>query len=139
MNKYIEINAILSVFAKNYMELKKDLPIRPSEMAVLNIITETKGPYTSVMIAKMLNVSKPMITAHMTSLKKKGYIYKESCQNDKRVFYICPTQKAIDLVEKTKVDLTNQLDDLMEKMGEDEFKMFVHLVDKANHILRKGE
>lgn len=32
MNKYFTDNAILSIFSKNYMELKRGLPIRPSEM-----------------------------------------------------------------------------------------------------------
>lgn len=114
-------------------------------MAVLNIIAETKESYTSVMIEKMLNVSKLMITAHMTSLKRKD-IYKESCQNDKQVFYICPTQKAIDLVEKTKVDLTNQyLLDLLTKhcwvslkpfIEQERLKQFL-LVEKTiwDHVL----
>ena len=46
MDKYFTANAVLSIFAKSYMELKKDLPIRPSEMGVLNIITQIPGPHT---------------------------------------------------------------------------------------------
>ena len=54
MDKYLKANAVLSIFSKNYMELKRGLPIRPSEMGVLNIITETEGPHTPVMLAEML-------------------------------------------------------------------------------------
>ena len=68
MDQYFQTNAILSKFSKNYMELKKDLPIRPSEMGLLNIITNTEGPHTPVVLAEMLGVSKPMISAHITSL-----------------------------------------------------------------------
>ena len=50
---------------QNYMKLKTELPIRPSEMGVLNIITGTKGSNTPVMLAEKLEVSKPMITAHI--------------------------------------------------------------------------
>ena len=32
MDKYFAANAVLSIFGKSYAELKKDLPIRPSEM-----------------------------------------------------------------------------------------------------------
>ena len=51
MDKYFFANAVLSVFSKNYMDLKKGLPVRPSEMGVLNIISETAGPHTPFMLA----------------------------------------------------------------------------------------
>ena len=72
MDHYFNANAVLSIFCKNYMEFKKELPIRPSEMGVLNIITGTEGPHTLVMLAERLGVSKPMITSHITSLECKG-------------------------------------------------------------------
>lgn len=76
MDRYFNANAVLSIFCKNYMELQKGIPIRPSEMAVLNIITGREGPHTPVMLADLLDISKPMITAHITSLERKGYIIK---------------------------------------------------------------
>lgn len=138
MNKYLSANAVLSIFSKNYMKLKKGLPIRPSEMGVLNIITETAGPHTPVMLAELLSVSKPMITAHITSLKNKGYITKEPSFEDKRAYYVHPTDKAIALVESSKSDLKNQLNRLIDGMGQDEFEHFIKLTETANNIL-KGE
>ena len=131
---------MLSIFAKNYMELKKGLPVRPSEMGVLNIITGTEGPHTPVMLAEMLGVSKPMITAHITSLESKGYITKEPSMQDKRAYYIRPTNKALELVECAKADLDHQLDRLICSMGQEAFDTFVSLADIANRILEnKGE
>ena len=40
MDKYLKANIIFSKFSRDYVGLKKDLPIRPSEMGVLNIITK---------------------------------------------------------------------------------------------------
>lgn len=54
-------------FLKELYGIEKELPIRPSEMGVLNIITEIEGPHTPIMLAELLGVSKPMITAHTTS------------------------------------------------------------------------
>ncbi len=140
MDKYLSANAVLSIFAKNYMELKKGLPIRPSEMGVLNIIAETEGPHTPVMLAGMLGVSKPMITAHITSLKSKGYIIKKPCPEDKRACYILPTEKALELVASAKIDLSIQIDRLINGMGREEFDTLVRLADIANSILEnKGE
>lgn len=137
MDKYFEANAALSLFSKNYMELKKGLPIRPSEMGVLNIITQTAGPHTPVMLAQMLGVSKPMITAHLTSLADKGYIIKDPSREDKRAYYIVPTEKALALVESTKADMDRQLERLVEAMGQDGFDKLVSLAQKANEVLKK--
>lgn len=135
MNKYFAVNAILSIFSKHYMELKKGLPIRPSEMGVLNIIAETPGPHTPVMLAELLCVSKPMITAHITSLMDKGYIIKQPSQEDKRAYYILPTEKGLALVESAKLDMNQQLDYLKDGMGQDKFDMLVTLAQEANRIL----
>ena len=135
MDKYFFANAVLSVFCKNYMELKKGLPVRPSEMGVLNIISETEGPHTPVMLAEMLKVSKPMITAHITSLENKGYITKSPSPQDKRAYHILPTEKAQALVQKAKADLTHKLDWLIDGLGQDDFNALVALAEKANKII----
>ena len=135
MAKFFKANAVLSVFSKNYMDLKKDLPIRPSEMGVLNIITETTGPHTPIMLAEALKVSKPMITAHLTSLTNKGYITKQPSFEDKRAYYILPTEKARALVECAKDDLYRHLEQLVDGMGEKQFDLLVKLAGEANRIL----
>ena len=135
MDKYFTANAVLSIFSKSYMELKKDLPIRPSEMGVLNIITQTPGSHTPLMLAGALKVSKPMITAHLTSLTDKGYITKQPSSEDKRAYYILPTEKARALVKCAKDDLYQRLDQLVDGMGEEQFDLLVKLAGEANRIL----
>lgn len=135
MDRYFKANAVLSIFSKNYMELKKGLPIRPSEMGVLNIITGTEGPHTPVMLAEMLDVSKPMITAHITSLENKGYITKAPSVQDKRAYYILPTNKALELVKYAKADLDGKLACMVNGLGQDGFDTLVALAEKANGIM----
>lgn len=72
MDKYLKANIVFSKFSRDYMGLKSGLPVRPSELAVLNIITKRGGNYTPLMIKELLGVSKPMITAHINVLEKKG-------------------------------------------------------------------
>lgn len=72
MDRFLNANIILSKFCVSFAKLKKDLPIRPSEMGVLNIIVQRDGLFTPLMIAELLEVSKPMITAHISVLEKKG-------------------------------------------------------------------
>ncbi|MBD5169643.1 MAG: winged helix-turn-helix transcriptional regulator [Oscillibacter sp.] len=139
MDKYFTANAVLSIFSKTYTELKKDLPIRPSEMGVLNIINGTPGPHTPVMLAEMLKVSKPMITAHLTSLMNKGYITKQPSLEDKRAYYILPTEKARALVKDAKKDLYRHLAQLEEGLGEDRFDLLVKLAEEATNILEMAK
>lgn len=140
MDRFFEVNAVLSKFSKNYMDLKKGLPIRPSEMGVLNIITGTEGPHTPVMIAELLGVSKAMITAHINSLESKGYIMKDRSAPDGRAYYICPTDKALELVESAKTEMNRQLKSLIGCMGQEEFDTFIRLAKTANRVLEnKGE
>ena len=139
MDKYFTANAVLSIFSKTYTELKKDLPIRPSEMGVLNIINGTPGPHTPVMLAEMLKVSKPMITAHLTSLMNKGYITKQPSLEDKRVYYILPTEKVRALVKDAKKDLYRHLAQLENGLGEDRFDLLVKLAEEAANILEMAK
>lgn len=141
MDKYFEANAALSLFCKNYMELKKGLPIRPSEMGVLNIITGRPGPHTPVMVAQLLGVSKPMITALLTSLAEKDYITKEPSKDDKRAYYIIPTEKALALVESAKQEMDGHFSQMVDVMGQDNFESLVRLAQMANNVMEanRGE
>lgn len=137
MDKYIKANIIFSKFCNGYMELKKELPIRPSEMGVLNIIVQREGLFTPLMIAELLEVSKPMITAHITALERKGYIVKEYSQQDKRSFYVIPTDKAKKLVKETANKMNHYLYQIETSLGEENFDKFLEIVENTNKALKK--
>ncbi len=132
-------NIVLSKFSKKYMELKKDLPIRPSEMGVLNIITQRNGKYTPLMIADLLGVSKPMIAAHIRVLLKKGYISKEISEDDRRSFYVLPTDKAVVLTDKFNKKQAEHLKSIERELGEVDFNELIRLLDKTFPMLEKME
>lgn len=135
MNKYINANIAFSKFSRDYIDLKRDLPIRPSEMGVLNIITKREGLFTPVMIAELLGVSKPMIATHISVLEKKGYIYKQLSSSDKRSFYVLPTEKGKALVETSEQKLNKYLKTIEAKLGEDKFEELINLLDDAQKAL----
>lgn len=139
MEPYIYANAVLSRFSRNYMALKQSLPIRPSEMAVLNILSVFPERHTPVMLAERLGVSKPMITALVTALNQKGYITKEPSRTDKRAYYVLMTPRAQALVQTAREDTDRQLAQLMEAMGQEEFDLLVKLTQRANQFLEEKE
>ena len=137
MNKYFEANAIFSLFGRDYMELKKELPIRPSEMGVLNIISKDDKMYTPLMVADLLDVSKPMIANHISVLEQKGYITKDFSSDDKRSFYIIPTEKAKELVKNEEKKLHSKLKKIEKTIGIDKFEMLINTLKEVNEVLKK--
>lgn len=135
MDKYSSANAVFSKFCNGYMELKKELPVRPSEMGVLNIIVQRDGLFTPLMIAELLDVSKPMVTAHITALEKKGYIKKEYSKEDKRSFYVIPTDKALELVRITAEKVSRNLHQIEEAIGEESFETLLSILSDTNKVL----
>ncbi len=131
MDKYINANIIFSKFSRTYMNLKKDLPIRPSEMGVLNIITKREGLFTPIMIAELLEVTKPMVASHISVLERKGYITKQYSKTDKRSFYIIPTNKAIKLVNDVENELNKKLIKLENELGQDNFNNLIFILENA--------
>lgn len=136
MDKFLESNIVFSMFCKHYTEMKKNHPIRPSEMGVLNIITQREGRFTPLMLAELLDVSKPMITAHITSLEKKGYIFKEYLKEDKRSFYIMPTAEGSSLVETTSKEMNHKLQKIEDSLGKEEFQRLLELLADTNAMLK---
>lgn len=130
MDKYLEANIVFSKFSRDYMRLKSGLPVRPSELGVLNIITRREGLFTPLMIKELLGVSKPMITAHINILEKKGYVYKDYVLSDKRSFYVMPTEKARALVDEAEMKTSAALKEIESEIGESEFLKLVELLKK---------
>lgn len=137
MDKYINANIVFSKFSRDYMGLKKDLPIRPSEMGVLNIVTQRDGDFTPLILAEMIGVSKPMIAAHLQTLLKKGYVYKEASLNDRRSFYVRPTEKGKALSVEFEVRQTKYLKTIESRLGEAEFSELIRLLGETQNILEK--
>lgn len=135
MEKYLKVNIVFSKFSRKYMELKKDLPVRPSEMGVLNIITKREGLFTPAMIAELLEVTKPMVANHISVLEEKGYIIKQYSETDKRSFYVIPTDKAKKLVIETETKLNKKLIRLEEKLGTKKFEELILTLEEARLYL----
>lgn len=135
MEHYFEANAEFSKFSRTYLELKKSLPVRPSEMGVLNIVAQTPGPHTAVEVAALLGVSKPMIAAHVSSLEEKGYLVKQRAPDDGRKLHLLLTDEGRALVEYARKEGDKLFEQLVQSMGRSAFDDLVKLVTEANLVL----
>jgi len=125
----------VSMFCRLNINIKKDLPIRSSEMGLLILICKNDIPVTPVMAADFFKVKKPMITTMVSNLLKHGYIEKIPSPDDKRSFSLNPTEKTRQLVDDTYSEYMKTMELLRHKLGAIDFGKLVILLEKSNSIL----
>jgi len=125
----------VSMFCRLNINIKKDLPIRSSEMGLLILICKNDIPVTPVMAADFFKVKKPMITTMVSALLKHGYIEKIPSPDDKRSFSLNPTEKTRQLVDDTYSEYMKTMELLRHKLGAIDFGKLVILLEKSNSIL----
>ena len=66
-----------------------------------------------MMLAGMLNVSRPMVAAHLKALQHAGYITRVTSPDDGRSVYVLPTKKAREVIDRTNREFDKILDFLI--------------------------
>jgi len=129
----------VSMFCRLNINIKKDLPIRSSEMGLLILVCKSDVSVTSVKAADFFKVKKPVITTMVSNLLKQGYIEKIPSLEDKRSFFLSPTKKARQLVDETYSEYLKSMELLKNKLGAKDFSRLVKLLEKSNLILLEGK
>lgn len=130
-----EVDCELDLFCQVYMRLRPQLPIRHSEMAVLDILCVTPGPHTPVSLADALRVSRPMVAAHLNALQTAGLITRVSSPEDGRSVYVLPTKGGKKLYAEYHRANQQVVAELSQKIGAKKFGTMVKLIVQANEIL----
>jgi DNA-binding MarR family transcriptional regulator len=127
----------MSRFCRLQMNVKRDIPIRASEMGALIFVEKSDEPATPLMISNFFGIAKPSVTVTINSLVKKDYLIKIPSNVDRRSYTLKVTQKGQELLDNTHNEYFRNLELLEERMGYEEFKLFIQLLEKANSILSK--
>ena len=135
----IEAAETVSLFCRLNQRVKKELPIRSSEMGLLILLVTSEEPLSSVEAAQFFQVSKPVITAMVKSLTAKGYLGKEPRAHDRRSFLLVPERKAVELVHTTCSEYLYTMTLLQEHMGREAFVEMIRLLTQANAVIQKEE
>ncbi|PKM68650.1 MAG: MarR family transcriptional regulator [Firmicutes bacterium HGW-Firmicutes-2] len=125
----------ITMFCRLQMHVKKDLPIRSSEMGVLIYIQTQNEAVTPMMISNFFQIAKPSVTAMINELIKKNYLIKRPSATDGRSYTVSVTEKGQELVASTHDEYFKAIGMLENKMGDQDFKSFIQLIQKANTIL----
>ena len=131
----IKVAETVSMFCRLNINIKKELPIRSSEMGLLILVCKSEKTVTPVMAADFFKVKKPMITAMVSSLQKHGYIEKVPSLEDKRSFSLNPTENARRLVDDTFTEYIKTMELLRQKLGTKDFNNLIKLLENANTVL----
>ncbi|MCM0650194.1 MarR family winged helix-turn-helix transcriptional regulator [Clostridium swellfunianum] len=122
-------------FCRLQMNIRRELPIRASEMGVLIYVEKSDKEATPLMISNFFGIAKPSVTDMVNSLVNKDYLVKIPSIADKRSYTLGVTPKGEELLETTYKEYFIGIELLEEKMGYEEFKLFTQLLQKANQIL----
>ena len=125
---------IVAQFCRIQMNIKRDLPVRSSEMGLLIFLTRYQGKVTPVEIAGFFKVSKPMVTTMVNALESKGYLVKEPSPQDKRSVTLIITKEGLELVSVASNEFTSELLFLKNEMGESKFNALIKLRSEERRV-----
>ncbi len=75
------------------------------QMALLMLVYLTPGPHTVRGLARILGVSKPVVTRALNTLGTLGYLRRERDQDDRRNVFVVRTSNGADFLEGFKRNL----------------------------------
>ena len=75
------------------------------QMALLMLVYLTPGPHTVRGLAKVLGVSKPVVTRALNTLGTLGYLRRERDQDDRRNVFVVRTSNGAEFLEGFKRNL----------------------------------
>jgi DNA-binding MarR family transcriptional regulator len=75
------------------------------QMALLMLVYLTPGPHTVRGLARVLGVSKPVVTRALNTLGALGYLRRERDQDDRRNVFVVRTSNGADFLEGFKRNL----------------------------------
>ena len=72
------------------------------QMALLMLVYLTPGPHTVRGLARVLGVSKPVVTRALNRLGALGYLRRQRDDADRRNIFVAPTREGADFLEHFK-------------------------------------
>ena len=86
-----------------------------------------------------LNIEKGSLTSMIDDLTKKGYVYREKDLADRRKYMIVITEEGEKLAVDFTSKLTNELEEKLFKLDEDDRKKYQQALETIQYILNKEE
>lgn len=97
---------------------------------ILKILIENGGKCGSGDLAKEMGVSTARVATAINSLEKKGYVCRQSVQNDARKVTIFITEQGIDAIEQRKKSIETMIAPMLDNLSDEESNELFELLKK---------
>lgn len=141
-----ELHKQLIVAQHKFMKLHKCLcfpEMGKSEFFMLDMIVnvsrssqEAKGAYVSE-IARKLKISTPAVSKMLKGLEEKQFIVRRTDERDRRNTIVSITQRGEEARQKVFAQMDNFAKDTVERMGEENVRELVRLLEEYTEIVRE--
>lgn len=119
-------------------EIQKIVEMFEGELAVMSYLL-SQEEVNSTDISIRFGVSKARVTAIVSSLIKKEFVFLEKSSADKRKSIVKLTLSGKRFIETKLIVLDHWLINFLNNLGYEKSKTFIDLLQEINALLKKGE
>ncbi|MEC0170080.1 MarR family winged helix-turn-helix transcriptional regulator [Paenibacillus graminis] len=101
---------------------------------------QEKQSCPGVMISKLselLQISRPTASQMISSMEEKGYTRRVMSTSDRRVIYICLTEKGQAVLQMNLARYSGVLNEIIEKVGRKEIDQLIFLCDRFQEVVNE--
>ncbi len=113
--------------------LFREFGLTGSQYNVLRILRGEGRPMQCAEIAERMIQVVPAMTGLLDRLEKQGLVVRNRCTEDRRVIYVEPTAKALDLLKQLDQPVLELNRQLLGHLTRSELKELSRLLEKARH------
>ena len=124
-----------------YMEAFSQLAeFLQGELFLLRFLSLNKGEeIVPSELSERLHMSRPRVTATISTLRKKGFVNTELDKKDRRRLKVRITKKGIDYIIKKQTIVNENFEEFINGIGEDDSRELIRIVDLAVKIMEKKQ
>lgn len=134
-----ELEAILNIlrtsdqFQNQFGKLYREYGLTQSQYNVLRILRGEGKPLPCQEIGERMIQAVPAMTGLIDRLEAQELVKRVRCESDRRVIYIEPTEKALELLRQLDEPMQGMFVKLLGHLTEAELKELSRLLEKARH------
>lgn len=132
-SSFLELQAKLQFYEREYLKKKGVIDVTASEVKVLYIIGLSNTKSMSD-IAAQLKVTKGTLSIAVDSLVKKGYVIRTRNHQDRRIIILYLTDKALHAV-KTYENFYQELLEALALQDVSQFFTLKEIISRLNHVI----
>lgn len=124
-----------------YMEAFSQLAeFLQGELYLLRFLSLNKGEEIGPSeLSERLHMSRPRVTATISTLRKKGFVNTELDKKDRRRLKVRITKKGIDYIIKKQTIVNENFEEFINGIGEDDSRELIRIVDLAVKIMENKQ